>query len=683
MALRIRGFQLRAKSNTHVFGFDTSFQDGLTVLWADNSMGKSTCIQGMVFALGLEGMLSASRQVPLPHAMTHELVDDTGRHSIEESFVAMEIENGSGERMTVRRWSKSPTRSHDLIETWSDGLDAARAGRSTKRDFFVRRAGAAQHEDGFHHRLALFLGVDLPWVFKYDGAEVPLYLECIFPLMLVEQKHGWAGIQALMPTYFGIRDVAKRAIETLLKLDAYENAIKLLELKAAVGKLRDQWTRLAAELRSDAKTSSAAIQGLPDAPQIAWPPDPAPRAIATDGTTWRELPLAVESISDQITQLKSTRIPRIHEAAQQIELQLRAKEEELGDLEISSRTILEDIQLERNRVGSIKQRLHALEEDLVRNRDASLLQKLGSSQEYAIAADQCPTCHQSITGILLPQDAIPNPMSVEENILLIQSQMAAFHAEHGDSERVLVAKEVRAEALNDRMNELRSEIRTLRRTLLGSTGELSEAAIVERLRLEDMLRRLKQFHRLYEVAMGEFESLSVLWTKALTELRSIESDLLSKGDRAKLARLDELFRAQVEAYGLSSIDTNEITISSLTYRPSHEGFDLGFDLSASDMIRTIWAYLLGLLELSREFDTNHFGLLIFDEPRQQEAKKVSFGELLRRASSSKQAKQQVIFATSEEQPSLRELIKGIECDLRAIEGRVLRALESGSADAWW
>jgi hypothetical protein len=40
--------------------------------------------------------------------------------------------------------------------------------------------------------------------------------------------------------------------------------------------------------------------------------------------------------------------------------------------------------------------------------------------------------------------------------------------------------------------------------------------------------------------------------------------------------------------------------------------------------------------------TNHPGLLVFDEPKQQSAKDVSFAELLRRASTSLGHRQQVI-----------------------------------------
>ena len=70
MTLRFRRLRLRAVTSDGVYGADIPFASGLTVLWADNTKGKSTCMQGMLYALGLERMLSPRREIPLPHAMT-------------------------------------------------------------------------------------------------------------------------------------------------------------------------------------------------------------------------------------------------------------------------------------------------------------------------------------------------------------------------------------------------------------------------------------------------------------------------------------------------------------------------------------------------------------------------------------------------------------------------------------
>ena len=55
MTLRIRHLRLRAETASGTFGADIPFALGLNVLWADNTKGKSTCLQGLLYALGLDG----------------------------------------------------------------------------------------------------------------------------------------------------------------------------------------------------------------------------------------------------------------------------------------------------------------------------------------------------------------------------------------------------------------------------------------------------------------------------------------------------------------------------------------------------------------------------------------------------------------------------------------------------
>lgn len=103
---------------------------------------------------------------------------------------------------------------------------------------------------------------------------------------------------------------------------------------------------------------------------------------------------------------------------------------------------------------------------------------------------------------------------------------------------------------------------------------------------------------------------------------------------------------------------------------------MAFDLSASDGIRTKWAYLMSFLETARRFETNHPGFLILDEPRQQSTAEMSFEKLLSRASQSRDWNQQIVFATSEEPEILRQMLDGIPHTLIDLSGRKVLQLLS-------
>jgi len=71
-------------------------------------------------------------------------------------------------------------------------------------------------------------------------------------------------------------------------------------------------------------------------------------------------------------------------------------------------------------------------------------------------------------------------------------------------------------------------------------------------------------------------------------------------------------------------------------------------------------------------ETNHLGLLILDEPRQQETAKISFAEFLKRASGAAQFQQQVIFATSETEANLREILVDVPHTCHSFAGKIIK-----------
>ena len=51
--------------------------------------------------------------------------------------------------------------------------------------------------------------------------------------------------------------------------------------------------------------------------------------------------------------------------------------------------------------------------------------------------------------------------------------------------------------------------------------------------------------------------------------------------------------------------------------------------SASDLVRSIWAYSCGLYLTSKKFGANHPGFLLFDEPAQQSMANLDFKEFFK------------------------------------------------------
>jgi hypothetical protein len=674
MRLRIRALRLRVQTESVLCGTDLRFDDGLVILRADNSSGKSTVVQSVIYGLGLEGMLSASHDVPLPHVMTDSIEIGSAKLAVLQSSVAVEIENASGKSATVLRTVKG-NRNKNLLTVF-EGISLANLGSSnTGTHYYVREAGAAANSRGFHYWFAEFVGWALPKVGRVDGTECPLYVECVFPLMIIEQKRGWSAIQARMPFHYRIRDVAKRSVEFLLALEVYDLALRRQRLQEQSIAIKAEWHRVAVRIGDLSRSVNGIAQNIDAHTPREITPEEVPVILVSRNANWLPLRDSLRTDIDQLNRLEQTEIPQVARVAQEVEGSLKAAETELSETEFTVAELFREIQNDQEQAHSLDERLAALLEDERRNRDVAKLKRMGSVEETSMARGQCPTCHQMVVDALLPQMQRAEPMTVEENLKFIRSQIDTFSSIKEAAASSLSAKQLRLESLRARAAEIRAQIRALRQTLVAEGSQPSIEAIERRLRLRE---KVNAGRRSEELIGGDFETLRKIgdrWKKNHEAIAALPKGDLTERDRQKIHRLREIFVKELQQFEFRSVDPMSLRISEENYRPEHDGFDLEFDISASDMIRTIWAYIHGLLELAREFPTNHLGLLILDEPKQQETARVSFQELFRRAGTASQHKQQVIIATSEDESTLRTLLAGVPHQYLAFSGRIVQPIE--------
>jgi len=251
------------------YGRRLDFGDGINIIRADNSMGKSTLMQSIIYGLGLEGMFGPSHDVPLAHATTEYLEHEHGKASVIESKIFLEVENSRNEFLTIKRTIKGANSQHLMTVIVGRALTGVNSA-GAREDYFVREPFAAVSERGFHRRLAEFMGWELPNVPRYDDVDCPLYLEAVFPLLYVEQKLGWGKIPARYPTYLGIRDLARRTVEFLLGLDAYKIAIEKIAVQDEIGRIRAAWGTLRSQIGKVAAPISGMVDGVPPEPIAGW-----------------------------------------------------------------------------------------------------------------------------------------------------------------------------------------------------------------------------------------------------------------------------------------------------------------------------------------------------------------------------------------------------------------------------
>lgn len=672
MTVALRHVRLRAITDGGSYGTDVTLGSGLNVVRAANSAGKSTFVSSLVYALGLEGMLGPQHAIPLPHAMTESLQGEDGvNHRVISSYVMVELERSDGESLTIRRSVVDDAADRHLVRTWSAPVLTG-GGTSDEVDYYVRQPGAAQEERGFHRFVSEWLGWQLPEVPRYDGSSALLYPEAIAPLFIVEQKRGWSGLQSQTPTYMQLRQVKERAREFVLDLDALENRARLQALETRLADLRSDWKSEIANVGGALAASGFSTTGLPTGPTLEWPVAPEPALLALNDEVWEPLPNARRALAAELEaagQIMSS--GRRADAVQQAEL--RGAEDQLGELSAKLARVRADLGLEQQSLDEAVDSGDRLHADRRRHQDLLRLRRLGSEVSDSPHVDECPVCHQAVGDLLIDAGGEVGAMSVEETIDYLDSQLELVSAVKQTSARAIADLNAMLTVLGQRAAETRNRIRSIREDLT-APGDLPSVDAVQR--VLELRRRVETFDSVEQAWLGTLERLGDLAAEHLniqTELKLLRDGELSAADKAKLLALEAALQAQLRDFGFDSFDVSDIYLDRDTYLPTHDGYDLTFESSASDVIRTIWAFLLALLEVSLDSQGNHPGFLVFDEPRQQMTAQMSFRELLVRSANLEAG--QVLFATSEPEEQLVSMLGELEANLIHFSGKLLTLIE--------
>jgi predicted nucleic acid-binding Zn-ribbon protein len=369
-------------------------------------------------------------------------------------------------------------------------------------------------------------------------------------------------------------------------------------------------------------------------------------------------------------------VPVVDEIVEATKQRLNEKQEQLVNIEIEIKLLFEDIGQQRMHITSIESRINSLRNELQRNNDLKTLSELQGIRQLHTSEGECPTCRQSISDSLITPEIISRSMTIDQNIAFVKEQIKLFEAMYKNELSTLNIKERKLHSISQFASGIREEIRALKTTLTSQNNAPSYAFIEAKFMLAMKIKVIRETRTKIDEYIRTFSQLAEEWNNIQSELSTLlKKDRLDE-DKSKINKLQNSFQQQLSSYGFSSLDSIEdIVISPSIYLPEYEGFDLQIDLSkatsASDYIRVIWAYLLGLLEISRNFNTNHPGLLIMDEPRQQSTNEEGLKAFFNRASQSKQYGQQVIIATSETDEVLERCLVNVQHKLKKFDGKII------------
>ncbi|WP_449649196.1 hypothetical protein [Rahnella aceris] len=674
MSIEIVRLKIVAKTGDGDYGVDIPFASGLFLLRVENSHGKSTCMNAIAYALGMEKALGqGGSRPPFPGSLTKALLTkDNKEIRVHSSYVLLEIKNHTGNIVTLKRTIVGAS-DENIISAFPCSIDVI--NQHQPKLLYLHREGDTTRELGFYYWFADYVGWKIPQVPNHNGGESPLYPSIIFPTWFVEQKKGWGSIQATTPTIFGIKDAKKRAIEFILSLDVNDNINKRSSLKSEIDDVLYQWKIVKRKAEISSAKVSGVVTGIPEQPDSKF--DNFKIDIVRRG---EEEVTSIVDLKDKLAVELSKYASLDSMMDDGVELQKSAlslisiNTDKVKTLELDLQTLSDEKSYIQYQIDATKKRLSNLIDDKRKYEDLKKVADSGVFDETSILVNECPTCGANYSDNLIDLSLKDNLMTYEESLAFIKEQIKAFEFVLSDCSNQLSLKKAEQSEIESEMASLRNEILILKNHKNPAIA-IQEDFLRKKINIENQINDISiAIHEITQIRLD----LDVLWkkhTKLVAERKKFPSSILSTKDLLKLNYLSDGLKQRLRKYTFSSFDPGQVEVSEDSYQPTREGFDIGFEVSASDGIRIIWGYLISLFDAGKKFSTNHPRVIIFDEPRQQEANKLSFSELLKDAAQIANQGGQIIFATSEVESVLREALIGESCTIVAFDkndGKLIR-----------
>ena len=678
--LKINAIKLEINTAQGLYGLDIPFSNGLNIIRGDNTTGKSTIFQSILYALGFEEILGGRNEKTMQSVLKDEVLDNQTKHKVLQSFVLLEIQNK--EIITIRRSVVNDKRKSILIDVFLGPMLTKPEGTYELRQMYVHDKGSASDEEyGFHAYLEEFLGWDLPEVINTSGDYTKLYMPLLAPSFIIEQKSGWSDFFATIP-FYGVKNAEARVVEFILNLDVFKNELRKQEISSNKRILQEKWSLLVNEFKRFADKSSSETIGLTEYPSI----------INNYGDIYFRTFRGGKSLllSELILELNSEYQNVVAETTSTVGNDVEKNQERLNSMSLNlNRYSLKHEQLS-NEVFQEKEKLKQyilqkknVEEDLKNNKSALKMYKIGADLPTNLASQNCPTCGQGIKDSLLPKEVEQSPMQIEENISFLDAQKKMIEIFVDAQRKRILEKETLISSFQNQITLIRSQIRAVKKDLVSDDRLPSESQIEQKI----ILRRQIEF---YENSLEEIDSLktrlkalSKEWEKIIAAEKNLPKDFFSSIDREKINYMQNYFLSLLGKFNYNSKEKEAITISYEKYLPVIEiqlpnekakTYDIRYDSSGSDLIRCLWAYYISLLKTSGKFNGCHPGIMIFDEPQQQSASTKDFHEFLKELSSFTE-NQIVVFASFQNSDEDFEMAtENIEFNLVKAEGKFVKLI---------
>lgn len=634
--MKFKKLKVKLFAEDKLYGYECKFEDGLNIIRGDNSSGKSTLVNSLIYSLGMEELIGSKGVNSLPYALKTYFDLGGQRVDILESVVLVEVENREGTIKTFKRHITSQDKNSKLVEVIHGDYLTHSENKSFESSYtFVHDPGSAKDTElGFFAFFEKFIGLNLPNVTNNKGGDTKLYLQTIFSALLVEQKRGWTDYIANTP-YYPIPSMREKIVSYLLNLDKFKDEKELDAHITERNKIASKWSEISTSIKLLLETNSLSVQGLSSNPSIDFRTELV-NIGEVQGDGFKIVSAIIDDLAmalrenDQVDKkLLSTSPPDFIE-----------KIEDTRNI-ISELLIVHKMCGDEVRINEAKQRQYQsilinISEDLKKNKLTKKVNEFGADFKLKVAKGECAVCLNPIGDTLAPPDSLSMPMSIDENIKYLDNQKTMI-------ESLLIGLDKNIQRQKSSLTKVTREISEKKATLVSlkndikSLSAITESDVRLKINLENRYTNLNRLVEKVDELLVKQKELSVDYKKCLSEIRKLSQYEMSFGDKQKIDKFETQFRSLAIRFEYRSANVDEININRATLVPylqdlelkSVSSTDIKSDSSASDFVRLIWAYLISIYQVSNSNKGNHPGLLLFDEPAQHSMSSQSVNSMLK------------------------------------------------------
>lgn len=647
LEVRIKAYCGDTPEDIRDFGRTVKLGRGLNVIIGDNTKGKTSLASCFYYILGMEELMSPKRDAgSLDRCLKDNFrwIDpSTGKEKtwyVESSYVEAEITNDIGKQVLLHR------------DINNNGINVNKISISKwngekwehPNEYFLHSKDDNNQaiDFAFYGFIANFAGIDLPTVpTRNSDKESVLYLQTLFALCYVEQTRGWGDYFATIKGYNILRP-KQRIIEYALSLAIdveYENKQKLKENR---DNAKNKWLHEVTNLKSMLSCNNLEVLDLEDNVEKQ-KADLDSLKIEYIGKNGLDIDHRLQQLEDNIETFEENKKKSIQSRTSEdrklIETYQRHKQIYDG--------FCRKMAIDKRKLEVINQKIYALENEHKRIVGLSKVDNVFTTLQVTV----CPTCKQT-----LPVGEENKGKKIEKAQLvdmdnMISNKKKFLEVLKETTEKNLQQKHFHLLYIEKILSQDKALVEQLHNESYFSDSGITEVDMMEVARQKLELEQAKVLLSKIDAAKLRLENIKEEFDKYDKDYKSQKNNE-RKGLENSLIKFETIFKDYLMSYEYRSNYKNQLYLetnrtSSYLYFPlvqmlNDSSEQLRSVSSASDFIRSIWAYYLALLKVGGK----HPGFVIFDEPCQQSMDESSLKKLFE-CGSNFMDKQVIFFCSSQ------------------------------------